>query len=172
VEREYYGGIRYGCNDPVVKTKQPPNYTFRMAKVMGKNRLAAGRIRLRYLTEEIWSLVPSKHPIVVFWANEMLSEAYYLIKNMRFEPRETTGIDTISEADIQSAKQYPISQLIDFSRGPAIAWCHEDRRPSLAWLKRINKAKCYPCNKMFDPIDVLTERDGMSFIEAVKELRS
>ena len=164
-----FGGLRYGCN--LNETKYQASKTFFMAKIMGKNRLAAARIRIRYLEQQVKGMLPSNHPVVIYWVNQAVSEIRYLQKNMYYEPREQEGSDRITDADIQAAKAYPIDKLIDFNNGTAYAWCHEDNRPSLAKLSRINKAKCYPCNKTFDPIDVLTERDGMSFIEAVKELR-
>ena len=167
---ETYGGTRYGCD--LSNKKQPHDMTFRMARVMGKNKKAAGRIRLRYLEQRINELLPARHPITALWINEMLEEVMFIHRNMHFEsPPALPGHDTIDDGDIQAAKAYPINQLIDFTNGTAFAWCHDDARPSLAHLKRINKAKCYPCDKTFDPIDVLVERDGFNFIGAVKELR-
>lgn len=80
--------------------------------------------------------------------------------------------DAITDEMIARAKDYPIEKLIDFDRtGKALAFCHADKTPSLSWWKKGNKATCFPCDKRFDPIDVLILRDGFTFYEAVKRLQ-
>ena len=76
----------------------------------------------------------------------------------------------ITDEQIQAAKTTPIENLIEFQKGAAIAWCHADRHPSLSWDKKRNRAKCWPCDKSFDSIQVCVDRDGMTFIEAVRFL--
>ena len=76
----------------------------------------------------------------------------------------------ISDEDIESAREYPVSLLVPFVRGKATAWCHSDRNPSLFHGTRKNLAVCPVCDKKFGPIDICIERDGMSFSEAVKFL--
>lgn len=79
----------------------------------------------------------------------------------------------ITEAMIQSARDYPIEQLIDFDgRGQAIAFCHADSTPSLTWHRARNRATCFPCVKSYNSIDVLMKRDGVSFRDAVRQLAS
>ena len=79
---------------------------------------------------------------------------------------------SINDDMIARAKEYPIEQLVEFDRaGKAMAWCHADKSPSMTWWKKGNRAKCWPCDKSYGPIDVLMERDGMSFVDAVKTLQ-
>lgn len=78
--------------------------------------------------------------------------------------------DDITDDMIGRAKQYPIDQLIKFERGKATAWCHDDKHPSLSHDRKRNRARCFPCDKSFDSIAVLVDRDGMGFKEAVKWL--
>ena len=42
----------------------------------------------------------------------------------------------ITQEMIQRAKDYPIDGLIEFVRGSAIAWCHDDKTPSLRHFKK------------------------------------
>lgn len=77
----------------------------------------------------------------------------------------------ITDDMIERARQYPIDKLIAFQKGAALAWCHDDKRPSLTWDKKRNRAKCWPCDKSFDSIAVLMERDNMSFRDAVRALQ-
>ena len=85
---------------------------------------------------------------------------------VRVEPEKR-----FSDERIEEAKAYPIEQLIEFDRtGKALAWCHTDRTPSLTWYRAGNRARCFPCGKSFNPIQVLMDRDGKTFVEAVKEL--
>jgi len=77
---------------------------------------------------------------------------------------------SITEEMIAQAKEYPVDQLIDFNKGKAMAWCHADSNPSLTFWKKGNRAVCWPCDKKFNAIDICVERDGMTFIDAVKYL--
>lgn len=83
------------------------------------------------------------------------------------EPVKKGGI---TDEMIAQAKEYPVDQLIDFNNGKAMAWCHDDSNPSLTLWKKGNKAVCWPCDKKFNAIDICMERDGMTFIDAVKYL--
>ena len=76
----------------------------------------------------------------------------------------------ISEDDIYTARAVTVDKLIKFNRGKAVAFCHEDKNPSMFHATRKNLAICPVCDRMFGPIDILIERDGMTFIEAVKYL--
>lgn len=76
----------------------------------------------------------------------------------------------ITDDMIATAKEYPVDQLVEFTRGKAIAWCHDDSNPSLSWHRGKNRCTCFPCGKSFNAIDICMERDGMTFIEAVKLL--
>jgi hypothetical protein len=141
--------------------------TFYFAKKCGINKLAAGRMRIRYLLEQI-----DEESCCWFTqeANEkMMDEVLYIIKNMwrDFEPKK----NDITDEDIESARNYPIENLIAFRNGKSAAWCHTDKQPSLTHWKKANKARCFPCDKTYDPISVLMERDGYNFIDAVKALR-
>jgi molybdenum cofactor biosynthesis enzyme MoaA len=76
----------------------------------------------------------------------------------------------ITDRQIDAAREYPIESVVEFVRGVSLAFCHNDTRPSLSHDRKNNKARCFVCNKSFSAIDVLMERDGMSFIDAVKKL--
>ena len=144
--------------------------TFRQAKEFKINKLAAARVRARYLFEWIEMFLESETELGNELTKQALEEIEYLYRNAYHEHKPTK--DTITEYEIQKAKQYPINQLIEFDRqGKAIAWCHNDKRPSLMWNKKNNTAKCYPCGKTFDAIEVLRERDGIKFLDAVRRLQ-
>jgi len=81
-----------------------------------------------------------------------------------------TDDSQLSEDQIEQARQYPIEKLIDFNRGKAIAFCHDDKNPSLYHARRTNRANCPVCDRSFNPVDVLMIRDGMSFASAVRNL--
>jgi hypothetical protein len=76
----------------------------------------------------------------------------------------------ITNEHIQQARDYPIEKIIEFERGLSIAFCHTDKRPSLTLDRKRNRAHCFPCDKDFSALDVLIERDGLSFLDAVKQL--
>jgi hypothetical protein len=142
--------------------------TFNMARKMEKNPLAAARIRMRFLDDEISMLLDNGSSVALFWACEALEEYCYLIKRV-YTPIIKTK-NSVNDEMIERAKQYPVEDLIEFRNGRAMAWCHEDKTPSVTVWKGHNKVRCWTCGKMFGPIDILISRDRMSFIDAVKSL--
>ena len=142
--------------------------TFRQAKLMDKNPLAAARIRLRYLHEEVDWLLTFDEPVAHYWAAEALEEICYLIKRAyRQIPNDKLDVD---DGRIYQAMQYPVEQLIHFDNGKAYAWCHEDHHASLTLWRKANKVKCWPCNKTFGPIDIVMQTQNMTFLDAVRFL--
>ena len=80
-------------------------------------------------------------------------------------------VGQVTDEMIEHARHYPIEQLVQFDqRGKAPAFCHADNHPSLSWYRAKNRATCFPCARSFNPIDVLVQRDGYSFRDAVKAL--
>lgn len=76
----------------------------------------------------------------------------------------------ITDDDIQRAKDHPIENLIDVKKGKCLCPFHNDRNPS-ASVKN-NKLRCWSqCGKSFDVIEVYRKIHGVSFVEAVKQLR-
>jgi hypothetical protein len=76
----------------------------------------------------------------------------------------------ISDEMVAAAREYPIEQVVAFTKGKALAWCHEDSTPSLTYMSKNKVAWCPVCNRYFDAISVLMERDGLNFPQAVKQL--
>jgi len=96
-------------------------------------------------------------------------ELRHLIQVSRPGYKQPSG--TITPEMIEQARASPIERLVEFDRsGKSFAWCHDDRQPSLSWHRASNRATCFPCGRSFNPIDILTSRDGFSFQAAVKHL--
>lgn len=76
----------------------------------------------------------------------------------------------ITETMVQRAKEYPIEKLLEVNRsGFTKCFNHNDSKPS-AYCKK-NFLYCFVCNKSWDSIAILTERDGYRFKEAVIRLQ-
>lgn len=70
---------------------------------------------------------------------------------------------------IEAASRYPIEKLIEFEGGKALCFNHKEKTPSLTMFK--NKCHCHgACGRSWSTIDVLMERDGYSFADAVRQL--
>lgn len=122
--------------------------------------------RIKSLKQTIKLCEKDGSDVARHWKREAEEEIKYLKDNML---RKDTP-SPITDTDVEVATSYQVNKLIDFSKGTAYAWCHEDKNPSLAYLSRINKVKCYPCDKTFDAIDIVMHQSGLSFVEAVKYL--
>lgn len=146
---------------------------FTAAHQMGIHPKAAASMRIRYLKQSLEPLLNAYadkgHPIVFHWIVELFEEIAWVKKraNRRISVNKKNGI---TDSMIEDARQSDVREVVDFRRGKAVAWCHEDKNPSLYYANRINRAVCPVCDKKFSALDVLIERDGMSFIDAVRSL--
>ena len=142
--------------------------TMKAADDWGFSRLAAARMRARYLFDRIDEWLEDGSDLALYWVEQAFAELDELVRKAWWKPPEFD--DDFTQDQIQQAREYPIDQLIDFRKGRAYAWCHDDRNPSLTHNRKHNRAHCFACAKSFNPIDVLMNRDGRRFDEAVKEL--
>ena len=76
----------------------------------------------------------------------------------------------LTDADIEAARSVPITRVVEFGRGKSKCFNHADKNPSMYHGTRSNRAVCPVCGKSWSAIDVLIDRDGMTFIEAVRYL--
>lgn len=113
---------------------------------------------------------------IIFWTAwnnviDLAHEQQALVNALRY--RNAPERNQITPGMIETARSYPIDQIVTFDRlGRATAFCHDDARPSLSWDRKHNRAHCFPCGRSFNAIDVLVCRDGMSFCDAVTQLVS
>jgi DNA primase (bacterial type) len=101
---------------------------------------------------------------------ELIKEAVKLqgeIIALRNGENEKHGI---SEDEIERARQYPFENLIEFKRNMTRCPFHEDREPSMHLYREQNRVHCFSCNRSWDTIQFLRERDGLTFREAVRRL--
>ena len=78
--------------------------------------------------------------------------------------------ETITQGMIERAREHPIGNLIEINnRGFTRCFNHNDTKPS-AYCKK-NFIWCFVCQKGWDTIAVLQQRDGMTFKEAVLTLQ-
>lgn len=150
----------------------------RAAKLHGILPVAALRVRARFLKEncQAWADYVNRNPeslstlVALEWLEDdarALVEIQDAIANLEKIKDATNGI---TPEMISRARDYPVDSLVDFKRGKTAAWCHEDRNPSMYHGTRTNTAVCPVCDKKFDSIGILMERDGLSFIDAVNNL--
>lgn len=72
---------------------------------------------------------------------------------------------------VKRAKAYPIDKLIEINRaGFTKCFGHRDRNPNNAYTKG-NFIYCFVCQKSWDTIAILMERDNYKFREAVMKLQ-
>ncbi len=84
--------------------------------------------------------------------------------------RKSKLADKITPEMIEKAKAFPIEQLVEVNKqGFTKCFEHNDKKPSVYCKK--NFLHCFVCNKSWDTIAVLVERDGISFKEAVLKLQ-
>ena len=168
------------------------NATLQAARDMGvperyavMRRLAFLQPQIKYLEREIWGarrrMDRSRDPLI-----KALSESFIRDQEKELRPlkREATallnhvnGKETvqvsggITQEMIDQARQYPITSIIEFSKG-RYRCCpfHEDRNPSMALYE--NHVHCFVCNRTWDSISATIALDGVTFREAVLALQS
>lgn len=168
------------------------NTTLQAARDMGvperyavMRRLAFLQPQIKHLEREIWGarrrMDRSRDPLI-----KALSESFIRDQEKELRPmkREATallnhvnGKETvqapggITQEMIDQARQYPITSIIEFSKG-RYRCCpfHEDRNPSMALYE--NHVHCFVCNRTWDSISATMALDGVTFREAVLALQS
>lgn len=150
-------------------------------KVAAWTRCRYLREKLQHMSEDIaWyqgfiDTAPTHDDAVIaaHFAGQVFEELIANAKELRALTILVNGHthkEKISDEQIEAAKSTLVESLIEFRRGRSTAWCHPDKNPSLYHGTRSNLAVCPVCDRKFGPIDILMDRDGMSFIEAVKKL--
>lgn len=93
----------------------------------------------------------------------------------RIDGRKKHYTGSITEADIERAREYPIedlwSELVGTPVRHGMAHCcfHNDNTESLS-LRKHNRYKCFGCDAKGDVIDLYMKLNGVDFITAVKKL--
>ena len=77
--------------------------------------------------------------------------------------------NSITPAMVAQAKQYPFENLIQIKKGKALCPFHDDHNPSMG-IKN-NRYNCFACGEKGDTISFVMQRDGLSFIDAVRGLQ-
>ena len=168
------------------------NATLQAARDMGvperyavMRRLAFLQPQIKHLEREIWGarrrMDRSRDPLI-----KALSESFVRDQEKELRPlkREATallnhvnGKETvqapagITPEMIDQARQYPITSIIEFTKG-RYRCCpfHEDSNPSMALYE--NHVHCFVCNRTWDSISATMALDGVTFREAVLALQS
>lgn len=86
--------------------------------------------------------------------------------------KKTTPVNHITDADIEKARDYPISELLSFnSSGFCNCIFHNEDTASLKYKKDLNYVHCFgSCAKTYDSISVYMKLYNVSFVEAVRAL--
>jgi len=145
----------------------------RNAEAFGVTITAAIRMRIRYLLQQIhlWpdylECIHNEPPDVALCdaAGEILKlQAYAAALKQPVNP------DAITDEQISRAREYPITEMIEFSRGKVACPFHDDKNPSAFHGNRTNRLVCPVCNDTWSALDILILRDGNTFSDAVKQL--
>ena len=100
---------------------------------------------------------------------KIADELVQLVRDVYWR-RKPKGPEEVTDEMKLRAKAYPVTELVDFTQGKALAFCHADKAHSLLLWAKGNRASCHVCNKRFDPIDILMIRDGLKYHDAVRRL--
>lgn len=148
------------------------------AQEIGISPRSAVMMRMRFLQNEIaeWVMIMEEGEdpeLVSHYALPMVEEMCELAVALPKAGTRAEAValkDRITDSQIELAKQYPMTDLVEFIKGKAIAPCHDDRRPSMYYGARKNLAVCPVCDKKWNPIQWVMEFEGLNFPDAVRRL--
>jgi len=155
--------------DKVFVYKKQYANIFTMASLMNKNPYVGMLDRITFLLDTAATHCGATDAISDLYINQYLDEVIWLMREYPRRLKLKQQIDRLTDEQIEQARQFPVDKLIVFEKGKALAFCHEDNRPSLHWYKKSNRARCFVCNRTWNPIDILMAR-GYSFSSSIKEL--
>ena len=85
-------------------------------------------------------------------------------------PAKADFLNPDFKSEIDRAKSTPIDSIIKVGRNKkTLCLFHQDSNPSMHIFPN-NRFYCFSCGKYGDVIDIVMERDGINFTEAVKKL--
>jgi DNA primase len=146
----------------------------RQAKENGDDVALYIKNRIKELEESIKEYKKKYHkqtkPINAVFIALNYERAYEEIAFLKRFKEKNPNDDKISTEDIEHARSFPINELVDMQGHRCIAFCHDSDSHSMSYNEKTNTLHCFVCHKTFNPIDVLIERDGYSFIDAVRRL--
>ncbi|AAR35543.1 molecular chaperone [Geobacter sulfurreducens] len=168
------------------------NTTLQAARDMGvperyavMRRLAFLQPQIKHLEREIWGARRrtdrSRDLLIKALSESLIRDQEKELRPMKREAtallNHVNGKETvqapggITQEMIDQARQYPITSIIEFSKG-RYRCCpfHEDRNPSMALYE--NHVHCFVCNRTWDSISATMALDGVTFREAVLALQS
>jgi hypothetical protein len=137
---------------------------------------AAVKMRMRYLHGHLEdNCAPSCEECEPLFGLYPCSDDLHIIlelKHLRQSLIEKPHTNGVTDEQIEQANLYPIDRLIEFKHGKTHCPFHDDKSPSMFHATRKNIACCPVCDAGWGPIRLTMDRDGMTFIQAVKHLCS
>jgi len=112
--------------------------------------------------------------IIEIWKGKKLDNMIKKIRRLKASLVEFKSKQQVSELEIQIARDHPFEMLVkEIRKNWALCNFHLDKRPSLYIRKRDGHsfAYCFVCGRGWDPIAYVMERDGLTFVEAVRKLQ-
>jgi len=105
------------------------------------------------------------------WADEDFVRLRKVLKEMNTiqTPPKNKNDKQEWERMVDKARQYPVTDLIEFRRGVACCLWHDDKHPSMA--TKNNRVHCFSCGHWGDSIDVQMKLTGQTFMQAVRALQ-
>jgi hypothetical protein len=88
--------------------------------------------------------------------------------------RNTLSIDQKeygNKLNIDKAKQYPITSLLEFKHNTTICIFHNEKTASMHYNEKTNTVYCFGCHEFGDSIKVYQQLNNCSFVQAVKALQ-
>jgi hypothetical protein len=78
---------------------------------------------------------------------------------------------TLTRSDIQTARGYDFKLLLpDLHNNQCLCPFHNDTQPSMVYNYKRNVVRCFSCNKSWDTIQYVMDKEGLTFPQAVRKL--
>lgn len=120
--------------------------------------------------EDFWRGV-----IYTFFVQPLREGREKIIKTNLFRLSSLKGIvpkvGSITEQDIEQAKNYPITELMKFNTSNnAKCIFHTEKSASMHYYKKGNRVQCFGCERAEDAIGIYMQLYSVDFLTAVKAL--
>lgn len=123
------------------------------------------RTRVRFSSTQ--DIIDHRSTRLSLWQSVCFHDAF--LESLQVQKKQ--GNNSQSSDELERAKAYPITDIMEFKQNKANCIWHNEKTPSMAYYPNTNSVYCFGCAKYGDAVAVYQQIHDCTFKEALKKLQ-